>query len=197
MHKVCRHHSCPLLRSPSEVAVGWLLRGHPSTARDTRTSVCPHVTWGQFSMPRLACAVNPLPARKAITKLSVITHGQNCSSSPSSVTPMMSQGMQRLCFFPSPKSLSMMEMGINHRPCPWKEQGAHEATLCLLPLSWKKLVLAGLTLSEELGGRKIACRREGGRVVVSAWSPITFHHFVSWKQDTVKRSCALSDLQMQ
>lgn len=53
-----------------------------------------------------------------------------------------------------------------------------------------------LSLSEQLGGRKIA-QREGGRVVVSAWSPITLHHFASWKPDTVKRSCALSDLQTQ
>lgn len=135
--------------------------------------------------------------RKAATELSVITHRQNCSSSPSSMTPLMSQGMPRGCFFPLPKSLSMMETVINHRPCPLQEQGAHEAALRLLPLGWKRLVQTGLTPSEQLGGRKITQRREGGRVAASAWSPITFHHFVGWKQDTVKRSCALSDLQMQ
>lgn len=143
--------------------------------RDTRTSVCPQATQ-QFSAPR----INPLPARKANTKLSVITHGQNCSSSTSSITSLMSQGMQRVCFFPLPKSLSMMVAGIYHRPCPWREQGAHEAALHLLPLSWKRLVQAGLTLSEQLCGRKIT-QREGGSVVVSAWSPIILHHFASWK----------------
>lgn len=57
-----------------------------------------------------------------------------------------------------------METGINHRPCPSREQGEHEAALRLLPLGWKRLVQTGLTLSEQLGGRKIAQRREGGRV---------------------------------
>ena len=153
---MCPHRGCPLPRSPSEGAGGRLLRAHPGTLRGTRTSVSPHVMRGQFSTLRLACVVHPLPTRKVATKLSVITHGQNCSSSPSSVTPLMSQGMQRVCFFPPPKSLSMTETGINHRPCPSREQGAHEAALRLLPLGWKRLVPAGLTLSEQLGGRKIA-----------------------------------------
>lgn len=56
----------------------------------------------------------------------------------------------------------MMEAGICHRPCPWREQGAHEAALHLLPLGWKRLEQAGLTLSEQLGGRKITQMREGG-----------------------------------
>lgn len=146
----------------------------------------------QLSAPQ----INPT-AQKAATKSSVVTHGQNCSSSTSSMTSLMSQGMQRVCFFPLPKSLSMMEAGIYHRPCPWREQEAHEATLHLLPLSWKRLLQAGLTLSEQLGGRKITQRREGGRVLVSAWNPITLHHIASWKQDMVKRSCALSDLQIR
>jgi len=160
MHKVCPRRSGPLPGSPSEGSGGRLLPTH--TPRDARTSACPHVMRGLFSTPRLTCAMNPLPARKAATRLSVITHGQNCSSSPSSMTPPMSQGMQRACFFPPPKSLSMMETGINHRPCPLRERGAHEAALRLLPLVRKRLVRAGLTLSEQLRGRKIAQSREGG-----------------------------------
>lgn len=49
MHQACLHRGCPLPRSASEGARGWLLHVHPSTLRDTRTSVCPHVKWGQFS----------------------------------------------------------------------------------------------------------------------------------------------------
>lgn len=146
MHKVCPHHGCRLPRSPSERAGGRLLCAHPGTLRDTCTSVCSQLIQGQFSMLWLACTMNPLPTWKAATKFSVITHGQNCSSSSSSMTPLMSQGMQVVCFFPPPKSLSMMATGINHWPCPFWEQGVHEAALRLLPLGWKKLVQAGLPL---------------------------------------------------
>lgn len=138
-------------------AGGQLLCACPGTLRDTRTSVCPQVIQGQFSTLWILSTT-----WKAATKLSVTTHGQNCSSSPSSMTSLMSQGTQRVCFFPLPKSLSMTETGIYHRPCPWREQRAHEAALRLLPLSWKRLVQAGLTLSEQLEGRKIVWRREGG-----------------------------------
>lgn len=140
-HTRCAHLVAVLC--PGHPLRGWraAAAGTPATPQDTRTSVCPHVMQWQFS----ALRVNPLPAQKAATKLSVITHGQNCSSSTSSMTSLMSQGMQRVCFFPLPKSLSMMETGIYHRPCPWWEQGAHEAALHLLPLSWKRLVQVGLT----------------------------------------------------
>lgn len=49
----------------------------------------------------------------------------------------------------------------------------------------------------ETQGKENHTEKRRGRVLVSAWSPITLHHFASWKQDMVKRSCALSDLQIQ
>ena len=46
-------------------------------------------------------------------------------------------------------------------------------------------------------GKENRTEQRRGRVAARAWSPITFHYFATWKPDTVKRSCALSDLQMQ
>lgn len=79
----------------------------------------------------------------------------------------MSQGMQRVCFLPPPKSLSMMGAGVNHRPCPSQEQGAHEASL---------RPSAGQGFGSGLGaalGRDGACGGKGGewRRVLGAQSP--------------------------
>lgn len=139
-HKVCPPGSCPLPRSPSEGLEGSCCRypchatGHTDLSLSPRNAVAVLSTEGQSSA-----------STESGYQIKCITHGQNCSSSTSSMTSLMSQGMQRVCFFPLPKSLSMMETGIYHRPCPWWEQGAHEAALHLLPLSWKRLVQVGLT----------------------------------------------------
>lgn len=155
MQKGCPSWSCPLPRSPSEGLEGCCCCRHPCHAKGhTDLSLSP----GNTAV--LSTTDQPSASTESGHQI-VITHGQNRSSSTSSMTSLMSQGMQRVCFLPLPKSLSMMEARIYRRPCPWREQGAHEATLHLLPLSWKTLVQAGLTLSEQLCGRKIT-QREGG-----------------------------------
>lgn len=69
--------------------------------------------------------------------------------------------------------------------------GARSSWSLSVPFGWARMEQAGLGAAL---GRDGACGK-GGRVAAGAYSPITFHRFASQKQDTSKKSCALSDLQ--
>lgn len=70
----------------------------------------------------------------------------------------MSQGMQRACLLPLPKSLSMMGAGINHQPSPFWEQGVHGAALHPPPFSRVRMEPARLRTAT---GRESVYGREG------------------------------------
>lgn len=66
--------------------------------------------------------------------------------------PLISQGMQRFCFFPLSKSLSMMEMVINHRSCPRRSKECMKLLCACCPSSgkgWCRLGFLCQSNSEE------------------------------------------------
>lgn len=181
MHKGCPPCSCPLR--------GWR---HPCHAEDTRTSVCPQVMQQQLSAPW----INPLPAQKAApikccysrAKLLLFHSIHDFTDVPGNAKGLL---------FPTAK-VPVHDGGRNLSPTlplagagsAWSRSAPAAPRLEKAGASWAYSVRATRGKENHTDERR-------GRVVVSAWSPITLHHFASWKQDTAQRSCALSDLQTQ